>query len=81
MSSARGIAGKILAKGSLAVKFAKAVINSHAETDLQMGLVIERLAQAILFSTDDRTERINAFLEKRSSNFSLNSDLTSLCHL
>ncbi|MFZ5867595.1 MAG: enoyl-CoA hydratase/isomerase family protein [Thermodesulfobacteriota bacterium] len=65
MSSAREMARKILAKGPLAVKLAKAAINSGANADLQTGLVIERLAQTVLFGTEDRREGIDAFLEKR----------------
>ncbi len=65
LSSAREMAGKILAKGPLAVKLAKAVINAGANADLQTGLIIEKLAQAILFTTEDRMEGMNAFLEKR----------------
>ncbi|MEW6114338.1 MAG: enoyl-CoA hydratase-related protein, partial [Thermodesulfobacteriota bacterium] len=65
MSSAREMAKKILAKGPLAVKLAKAAINSGANADLQTGLVIERLAQTVLFGTEDRREGIDAFLEKR----------------
>jgi enoyl-CoA hydratase len=65
LSSAREMAGKILAKGPVAVKLAKAVINSGANADLQTGLVIEKLAQTILFTTEDRMEGMNAFLEKR----------------
>ncbi|MEW6529918.1 MAG: enoyl-CoA hydratase-related protein [Thermodesulfobacteriota bacterium] len=65
MSSAREMARKILAKGPLAVKLAKAAINSGSNADLQTGLVIERLAQTVLFGTEDRREGIDAFLEKR----------------
>ncbi len=65
MSSAREMAKKVIAKGPLAVKLAKAAINSGANADLQTGLIIEKLAQTILFSTEDRLEGIDAFLEKR----------------
>jgi enoyl-CoA hydratase len=65
LSSAREMAGKILAKGPLAVKFAKTVINSGANADLQTGLIIEKLAQTILFTTEDRLEGMDAFLGKR----------------
>jgi enoyl-CoA hydratase len=65
MTSAREMARKILAKGPLAVKLAKAAINSGANADLQTALVIERLAQTVLFGTEDRREGIDAFLEKR----------------
>jgi enoyl-CoA hydratase len=69
MSAARETAKKILGKGPLAVKLAKAVINSGANTDLGSGLIIEKLAQTILFSSNDRMEGISAFLEKRTPNY------------
>lgn len=69
MNSAKEMAYKILAKGPLAAKMAKAVINWGNSTDLNSALIIERLAQTVLFGTDDRMEGINAFLEKRSPDY------------
>ena len=69
MNAVREMAKKILAKGPLAVKVAKSVINWGGSTDLHAGLIIERLAQAVLFSTEDRKEGVNAFLEKRNPNY------------
>lgn len=69
MSTAREMAGKILGKGSLAVRFAKAVMNWGESTDLQTALTLERMAQSVLFGTEDHMEGINAFLEKRSPNY------------
>lgn len=69
MDSALEMAQKILAKGPLAAKLAKTVINWGGNADLQSGLIMERLAQTILFGTEDRMEGINAFLEKRSPNY------------
>jgi enoyl-CoA hydratase len=40
-----------------------------SETDINTGLMIERLAQTVAFSTEDRKEGTAAFLEKRSPNF------------
>ncbi|GAE27171.1 enoyl-CoA hydratase [Halalkalibacter wakoensis JCM 9140] len=62
-------AGQILAKGPLAVKLAKLSVNLGTETDMQTGLMIEKLAQAILFSSEDKNEGTAAFLEKRTPNF------------
>jgi len=62
-------AAQILAKGPLAVKFAKMVIHAGFETDMKSALLIEKLAQAVLFSTDDKNEGTSAFLEKRSPEF------------
>ncbi|WP_227935334.1 enoyl-CoA hydratase/isomerase family protein [Alkalihalobacillus deserti] len=62
-------AAKILAKGPLAVRLAKLSVNQGTETDMKTGLMIEKLAQAILFSSEDKREGTAAFLEKRSPNF------------
>lgn len=69
MNAAREMADKIFKKGPLAVKFAKAVISGGLNTDLQSGLLIEKLAQTVLFGTEDHSEGINAFLEKRQPNY------------
>ncbi|WP_264739051.1 enoyl-CoA hydratase/isomerase family protein [Cytobacillus firmus] len=63
------IAECIINKGPLAVQLAKLSINSGTETDLKTGLVIEKLAQAFLMSTEDKKEGTLAFLEKRKPNF------------
>lgn len=62
-------AAQILSKGPLAVKLAKMVIHTGFDTDMKAGLMIEKLAQAVLFSTDDKTEGTSAFLEKRTPEF------------
>ncbi|MFA1711128.1 enoyl-CoA hydratase/isomerase family protein [Peribacillus frigoritolerans] len=63
------VAGKILTKGPLAVKLAKLAVKTGFETDQKSGLLIEKLAQAVLFSTEDKYEGTSAFLEKRSPKF------------
>ncbi|MER2090327.1 MAG: enoyl-CoA hydratase-related protein [Sporosarcina sp.] len=62
-------AAQILAKGPLAVKLAKMAIHAGFDADMKTGLLIEKLAQAVLFSTDDKNEGTSAFLEKRSPEF------------
>jgi enoyl-CoA hydratase len=69
LESAKEMAKKILKKGPLAVKFAKSVIDWGSSTNIQTGLFIEKLAQTILFGTEDHLEGINSFLEKRHPNF------------
>ncbi|WP_336469853.1 enoyl-CoA hydratase/isomerase family protein [Bacillus massiliigorillae] len=63
------IAGQILAKGPLAVKLAKIAIHLGADVDMKTGLMIERLSQAVLFSTEDKQEGTGAFIEKRKPEF------------
>ncbi len=69
MEEASAMAGQILAKGPVAVSMAKIAINIGYETDINTGLMIERLAQTVAMSTEDRKEGTAAFLEKRSPQF------------
>ncbi|MFJ8257132.1 enoyl-CoA hydratase/isomerase family protein [Peribacillus asahii] len=62
-------AKQILAKGPLAVKLAKIAIHLGSDVDMKTGLMIERLAQAVLFSTEDKSEGTAAFIEKRKPVF------------
>lgn len=63
------LANQILAKGPLAVQLAKLSIGMGLETDINTGLLIEKLSQAILYATEDKKEGTNAFLEKRAPVF------------
>jgi len=69
MATARALADRILSRGPLAVRLAKAAINASARVDLESGLLIETLAQAICFQSDDKQEGTTAFLEKRPPTF------------
>lgn len=60
---------QILSKGPLAVKLAKMAIHAGFDADMKTGLLIEKLSQAILFSTEDKNEGTSAFLEKRTPEF------------
>lgn len=69
LDAARTLAEQIMAKGPLAVRLAKLVIKTGAETDQRTGLVIERLAQSLLYTTADKREGARAFIEKRPAEF------------
>ena len=69
LDAARARADTIMAKGPLAVRLAKLVIKTGAETDQRTGLVIERLAQSLLYTTADKHEGARAFIEKRPAEF------------
>jgi enoyl-CoA hydratase len=69
MESAMELASKIMRNGPTAVRLAKAAINTGANLGSSAGYVSERLAQAVLFGTEDRIEGMSAFLEKRRPNF------------
>lgn len=69
LNEATSVARQILSKGPIAIMMAKIAINTGYETDINTGLMIERLAQTVAFSTEDRKEGTAAFLEKRSPSF------------
>ncbi|MHB8916763.1 MAG: enoyl-CoA hydratase/isomerase family protein [Desulfocucumaceae bacterium] len=69
LPAVKEMAGKIIAKGPVAVSLAKVAINVGANTDINSGLQFEKFAQTIAFSTGDRIEGTTAFLEKRSAEF------------
>jgi enoyl-CoA hydratase/carnithine racemase len=65
----RRLADTILAKGPLAVRLAKLVVRAGMDADQRTGQVVERLAQALLYTTADKAEGTSAFLEKRPPAF------------
>lgn len=69
MEDVKAIALKIAAKSKTAIIMAKRAIDYGMETDLRTALEVERDAFAILFSTEDHTEGLKAFLEKRKPAF------------
>jgi enoyl-CoA hydratase len=69
VDAVRETARSIMSKGPLAIRLAKLAIRTGFETDLKTGLVIERLAQAVLLTSEDKREGVSAFLEKREPEF------------
>lgn len=69
LGTAAEIMSTILAKGPLAIRLAKMVIGPGHDTDQRTGLLLEQLAQTLLFTTDDKAEGTAAFLEKRAPDF------------
>jgi enoyl-CoA hydratase len=51
------------------VRLTKLAVQADYETDQRTGLLIERLAQAILLTSEDKREGTSAFLEKREPYF------------
>jgi len=59
----------ILSKGPLALKLAKMVVNRGQDVDLDTALMLEKLAQTVLFASEEKHEGTQAFLEKRRPNY------------
>jgi enoyl-CoA hydratase/carnithine racemase len=59
----------ILSKAPLAIRLAKMITRSALDVDENTGLMIERLSQALLYTTQDKREGTEAFLERRQPDF------------
>jgi enoyl-CoA hydratase len=69
LEEAKNIAKRIAAKPQLAIKAAKEAVLKSANTGLDEGLDFERKSFYLLFASEDRTEGMKAFLEKRKPEF------------
>ncbi len=69
MEAAQTMARKILEKGPVATRMAKMCINMGQDIDINSGLLFERVAQTVVFCSEDRKEGTAAFLEKRAPEF------------
>lgn len=69
MNEAKALAKLISSKGPLAVRLAKSSINRALEGGLADGLAYERELVSLSFSTEDKVEGLNAFIEKRDPKF------------
>ena len=63
------LAETIASKSPLIIKLAKKAINKGMYTDLAAGLAYEKANFALCFATEDHTEGVTAFLEKRKPEF------------
>ena len=66
---AQQLAREIAAKAPLAARLVKESVNKALETSLAEGLAAERKNFYFLFATEDQTEGMKAFLEKRKPEF------------
>ncbi len=69
MSEAKVLAHKLAAKPPVAIRQAKAAINTGIDLDLENGCRFENEAFALTFATADKVEGMKAFLQKRAANF------------
>jgi len=65
LEEAQRLAREVAAKPPIAVRLAKDSVLKAFDTSLEVGLDYERKAFYLLFSTEDKTEGIQAFLAKR----------------
>ena len=69
MTEARTLAEKLIAKAPITLRLIKEAMNEGYDLDLPKGLAIEAKAWAVVYSTEDKTEGVAAFLEKRKPVF------------
>jgi len=69
LEEAKAIAKKIVAKPQLAVRAAKEAVLKSANLPLDEGLEFERKSFFVLFSSEDKSEGMKAFIEKRKPVF------------
>ena len=67
--AAMDVAQAMVSKASLALKYAKEAIRNGFDLTLEQGLRLEADLYSLLQTTEDRTEGIRAFLEKRPPQF------------
>lgn len=65
MDEAIKLAQKVASMSQITARLAKDAVNKAMELSLQEGLELEKRNFYILFGTEDRTEGMNAFIEKR----------------
>lgn len=65
LDAGRAIAREILKNGTLAVRLAKLTLNASSRTGQDAGLLLEQVAQAVLFDSEEKRRRMTDFLDKR----------------
>jgi enoyl-CoA hydratase len=69
LDEARRVASEIAAKGPIAVRLAKEAVDQAFEVPLSAGVEFERRAFYLARSSEDATEGLTAFVEKRAPDF------------
>jgi enoyl-CoA hydratase len=69
LDEAKRVAGEIAAKGPIAVRLAKEAVDKAFEAPLAVGIEFERRAFYLARASEDATEGLTAFVEKRPPSF------------
>ena len=69
LDEAKRAAGEIAAKGPIAVRLAKEAVDQAFETPLRAGIEFERRSFYLARASEDATEGLTAFVEKRAPDF------------
>ena len=69
LDEAKRAAGEIAAKGPIAVRLAKEAVDQAFESPLSAGVEFERRAFYLARASEDATEGLTAFIEKRAPDF------------
>ncbi|HTZ05933.1 MAG TPA: enoyl-CoA hydratase-related protein [Gaiellaceae bacterium] len=69
LDEAKRVAGEIAAKSPIAVRLAKEAIDAAFESPLAVGVELERRSFNVARASDDATEGLTAFVEKRPPDF------------
>ncbi|MEM7028471.1 MAG: enoyl-CoA hydratase-related protein [Chloroflexota bacterium] len=69
LESAIHLAQEVAERAPLAVRMAKDAINHAYETTLTEGITVERRLFQLLFGTEDQSEGMSAFIEKRKADW------------
>jgi enoyl-CoA hydratase len=69
LTEAKRVAAEIAAKGPIAVRLAKEAIDQAFEAPLSAGVAFERRAFYLARASEDATEGLTAFVEKRPPDF------------
>jgi enoyl-CoA hydratase len=69
VAAAEALVGHIASRGPVAVRLAKRAINENLDANLGVGLAAERSIFGMCFGTEDQTEGCEAFIAKRTAEF------------
>lgn len=69
MGEAKKMAGKLIARGPVAIRIAKRVVQASMSSSHEVGELLEMLALSTLCSTEDKMEGVTSFLEKRNPEY------------